>query len=148
MFDLRYHVASLAAVFVALLLGIFVGVGLSGKGFVSDAERENLQAQIDALRCERDTAVARAASADQRGADVDQFAKTTYPELVAGMLEGKTVGVLFVGSVDTKMAAHVEGAKESPETIAHVGLRAMTRGDWICDTDPMAEQSRARRTLG
>ena len=50
MFDLRYHVASLAAVFVALLLGIFVGVGLSGKGFVSDAERENLQAQIDALR--------------------------------------------------------------------------------------------------
>ena len=35
-FDLRYHVASLAAVFVALILGIFVGVGLSGKGFVSD----------------------------------------------------------------------------------------------------------------
>lgn len=51
---------------------------------------------------------------------------------------------LFVGSVDTKMAAHVEGSKESPSTIAEVGLRAMTRGDWICDTDPMAEQSRAR----
>src|SRR6478735_125869 len=104
MFDLRYHVASLAAVFVALVLGIFVGVGLSGKGFVSDAERENLQAQIDALRGERDSAVARAASADQRGVDLDEFAKTTYPELVAGMLEGKAVGIVFVGSVDQGLA--------------------------------------------
>jgi hypothetical protein len=100
MFDLRYHVASLAAVFVALLLGIFVGVGLSGKGFVSDAERENLQAQIDALRGERDSAVARAVSEDRRGVDLDAFAKTTYPQLVAGMLEGKSVGVVFVGSID------------------------------------------------
>jgi hypothetical protein len=104
MFDLRYHVASLAAVFVALLLGIFVGVGLSGKGFVSDAERENLQAQIDALRGERDSAVARAAGADQRGVDLDEFAKATYPELVAGMLDGRTVGVVFVGSVDQGLA--------------------------------------------
>jgi hypothetical protein len=104
MFDLRYHVASLAAVFVALLLGIFVGVGLSGKGFVSDAERENLQAQIDALRNERDSAVAQAASSDQRGVDLDAFAKTTYPQLVSGRLEGKSVGVVFVGSVDQGLA--------------------------------------------
>ena len=31
-FDLRYHVASLAAVFIALVLGILVGVGISGRG--------------------------------------------------------------------------------------------------------------------
>lgn len=100
MFDLRYHVASLAAVFVALVLGIFVGVGLSGKGFVSDAERENLQAQIDQLRAERDGAIARVAGADRRAVELDQFAKTTYPALTAGMLEGKSVGIVFVGSVD------------------------------------------------
>ena len=104
MFDLRYHVASLAAVFVALLLGIFVGVGLSGKGFVSDAERENLQAQIDALRSERDSAAAQAAGADRRGVELDDFAKTTYPQLVSGMLEGKNVGVVFIGSVDQGLA--------------------------------------------
>jgi len=39
MFDLRYHVASLAAVFVALLIGILVGVAMSGK--VDDAEKQN-----------------------------------------------------------------------------------------------------------
>ena len=36
MFDLRYHVASLAAVFLALVIGILVGVAMSGK--VDDAE--------------------------------------------------------------------------------------------------------------
>ena len=45
MFDLRYHVASLAAVFLALVIGILVGVGLTRGGFVSKAERGALQAQ-------------------------------------------------------------------------------------------------------
>ena len=58
MFDLRYHVASLTAVFVALVIGILVGVGLSGKGFVNDAERDNLTSQIADLRHERDAAQA------------------------------------------------------------------------------------------
>ena len=39
MFDLRYHVASLAAVFLMLVVGILIGVGISGRGFVDDAER-------------------------------------------------------------------------------------------------------------
>lgn len=107
MFDLRYHVASLAAVFVALVLGIFLGVGLSGKGFVSDAERENLQAQIDALRAERDSAVTRAETADLRSGELDTFARTTYPELVGGMLDGRKVGIVFVGSVDQGLAGAV-----------------------------------------
>ena len=107
MFDLRYHVASLAAVFVALVLGIFVGVGLSGKGFVSDAERENLQARIDELRVERDTAVTQAQDADRRGDAFDSFAKTAYDDLVRDRLDGKSVGVVFVGSVDQGIARTV-----------------------------------------
>ena len=38
MFDLRYHVASLAAVFVALIIGILVGVGLAGSGVTKEAD--------------------------------------------------------------------------------------------------------------
>ena len=41
MFDLRYHVASLAAVFVALIVGILVGVGLSGSGVTNKAELQS-----------------------------------------------------------------------------------------------------------
>jgi hypothetical protein len=106
-FDLRYHVASLAAVFLALVLGIFVGVGLSGKGFVSDAERENLRASIDSLRAERDAALARADTAGRAGDALDDYARTAYPELVARRLDGKTIGIVFVGSVDQGVAGAV-----------------------------------------
>lgn len=57
---------------------------------------------------------------------------------------GITVTSLIVGSVDTRMSADVEGPKEDPRTIARAGLKAMSRGEWICDTDPMAVDSRAR----
>ena len=117
MFDLRYHVASLAAVFVALVLGIFVGVGLSGKGFVSDAERENLQARIDELRVERDSAVARADDAERRGDALDRFARTTYGELVDARLEGVSVGIVFVGSVGQRVAGTIR------RTVADAGGR-------------------------
>ena len=45
MFGLRYHVASLAAVFVALALGILLGVAVSGKltDVGEDAELQNLR---------------------------------------------------------------------------------------------------------
>lgn len=57
---------------------------------------------------------------------------------------GISVTSLVVGSVDTRMSAHVQGDKEDPRDIAAVGLRAMERGEWTCDTDRMAIESRAR----
>lgn len=57
---------------------------------------------------------------------------------------GTTVTSLIVGSVDTRMAAHVDGRKEDPRDIARTGLAAMTRGEWTCDTDLLAVESRAR----
>ena len=54
MFDLRYHVASLAAVFVALLIGILVGVAMSGK--VDDAEKQSLQSDVNRLEAQLDAA--------------------------------------------------------------------------------------------
>ncbi|WP_370617425.1 SDR family oxidoreductase [Mumia sp. Pv 4-285] len=57
---------------------------------------------------------------------------------------GISVTSLIVGSVDTRMASHVEGKKEDPRDIAATGLKAMERGEWVCDTDRMAIESRAR----
>lgn len=61
--------------------------------------------------------------------------------------DGISVTSLIVGSVDTRMAAHVEGHKEDPRDIAIAGLRAMQRGEWTADTDRMAYESRARMAL-
>jgi hypothetical protein len=99
-FDLRYHVASLTAVFVALVIGILVGVGLSGKGFVNDAERANLTRQIADLRQQRDLAQASLAAASRGAQALKDFADTAYPDVVPGRLKGKRVAVLFVGPVD------------------------------------------------
>jgi short-subunit dehydrogenase len=58
--------------------------------------------------------------------------------------QGTEVIALIVGSVDTRMAAHVEGRKEDPRDIARAGLTALDRGEYVSDTDFMAIEARAR----
>jgi NAD(P)-dependent dehydrogenase (short-subunit alcohol dehydrogenase family) len=53
------------------------------------------------------------------------------------------VSALIVGSVDTRMAAHVAGRKEAPADIAKAGLTAIRRGIDEMDTDTMAVEVRA-----
>ncbi|MDH4176709.1 MAG: copper transporter [Thermoleophilia bacterium] len=100
MFDLRYHVASLAAVFLALVIGILVGVGLSGRGFVDDAERTNLNNQIRDLREERAAADELLDAAERRARAMQDFAAVSYSTLVSRRLDGVSVGLVFAGEVD------------------------------------------------
>lgn len=99
MFDFRYHVASLAAVFVALVIGILVGVGLSGRGFVDNAERTRLNRQIANLEQDLEAARMVSAAAARREAAMQDFAADTYPALVPGRLEKRRIVVVYVGSV-------------------------------------------------
>jgi len=57
--------------------------------------------------------------------------------------QGTHVGCLIVGSVDTRMAAHVEGAKEDPRAIARAGRRAIEAGLDEAETDDFARGIRA-----
>lgn len=96
MFDLRYHVASLAAVFIALVIGILVGVGISGRGLVSDTERAVLQSEIDALRRQRD-----AARLDREEARASaEYERRTYDAVMQDRLLGRQVAVVYVGPVE------------------------------------------------
>jgi hypothetical protein len=65
-FDLRYHVVSLAAVFLALVIGVLLGVGISETGRVDDVERDSYEARIGDLQRRLD------ASAEQELADEGQ----------------------------------------------------------------------------
>ena len=58
-----------------------------------------------------------------------------------------SVTALVVGSVDTRMADHVEGVKEDPRDIAIAGLKAMERGERVFDTDRMAIEARAKYSI-
>ena len=114
MFDFRYHIASLIAVFIALVIGILVGIGLSGRGFVSDAERKNLDNQISELTGDRNAARSQLADATRRQAATAHYADQTYLALVKGRLEQKRIGVVFLGSVnqavDTAVAQAIRAA--------------------------------------
>jgi len=109
MFDLRYHVVSLTAVFLALAIGILVGVGISGRGFVDRAERVRLTGDIAQLQTRLDEASARADAlvAQQRAAE--EYIRDTYPILAAGRLTGSRVGLLYVGSIDSSVDGPAAG---------------------------------------
>jgi hypothetical protein len=109
-FDLRYHVASLTAVFVALVIGILVGVGLSGKGFVNDAERANFTRQIADLQQQRSAAEKSLGSASRVEQALGTLADGAYPSVVPGRLTGKKVAVLFVGPIDRAVSFSIDKA--------------------------------------
>ena len=57
--------------------------------------------------------------------------------------QGTQVTTLIVGSVETRMSAHVEGKKEQPIDIGRAGLKAIRKGIDELDTDWMATRVRA-----
>jgi short-subunit dehydrogenase len=57
--------------------------------------------------------------------------------------QGTHVGALIVGSVETRMSAHVTGQKESPSTVAKAGIKAIRARISEMDTDTMAIGLRA-----
>jgi len=100
-FDLRYHVASLTAVFLALVIGILVGVGISGRGFVDDTERRRLQGQISELEASLAAARDQGQDLERRQTAAEEFVAGAYPVLVNDRLAGAGAVVLVVGSPDT-----------------------------------------------
>ena len=108
MFDLRYHVASLTAVFLALIIGILVGVGISGKGFVSDSERKLLNEKIDSLHSQLDSATRRGDGLAKAQRAAQTFVKDAYPALMDQRMTGRRVAVVFVGTEDGRTRSFVE----------------------------------------
>jgi hypothetical protein len=105
MFDLRYHVASLAAVFLALIIGILVGVGISGP--VDNQKTKFLEAQVSKYQQQLDQ-TSTLKNADKREQQAARsFINETYPVLVRNRLRGKRIAVVFVGPVDAGISSSV-----------------------------------------
>jgi hypothetical protein len=96
MFDLRYHVASLAAVFVALIVGILVGVGLTGSGVTKKADLRLAQAQRDKAETQRDAAQAQVKELQK----TEKAFELAYSDVMRNLLPNKRIAVLFVGPRD------------------------------------------------
>ncbi len=93
MISLRYHAVSIAAVFLALAVGVVLGAsGVSDRVLTAvAAQRDDLGGRVAQLSVERD-----ALAAQQRAAD--EFAARVGPAAVRGLLEGRTVAVVDAGA--------------------------------------------------
>jgi hypothetical protein len=123
MFDLRYHVASLAAVFVALLIGILVGVAMSGK--VDDAEKRSLRSDVNRLEAQLDAAGERRANGTREQKAFRVFVRNAYPALIADRLADKRIAIVFVGPVDPAVRRDIQRTIEDAGSSAPVRIRAL-----------------------
>jgi Copper transport outer membrane protein, MctB len=102
----RYHVASLAAVFIALAVGILIGAALGSDVITGTAE--NLEADLseDLDRVRGENADLREELEFERG-----FSADIVPALLSGRLAGREVALIGLGNVDTAaLSTDVEGA--------------------------------------
>lgn len=104
-YSARYHVASLAAVFLALAVGILIGAGL-GDNLVRTGT-ENLESSLKG-----DLSDARTQIADL-GRELGrerQFSQEAYPALVGGQLPGERIAVVAFGALDDQIGQDVRNA--------------------------------------
>src|SRR5919201_2401473 len=99
MFDFRYHVVSLFAVFFALVIGILVGVALASHG-LRNTERARLEDDLRRAQNRADALKAQLDALAQNGAAETVFVDRTYKLVMANRLKGKRIAVLFVGSTN------------------------------------------------
>jgi hypothetical protein len=105
-FDFRYHALSLVAVFLALAVGLLLGVAIGDRGLVSSA-RENLQ---QALRGDVQKARAQASELATEQAHRQVYEQRTYPLVVDGRLDGRRVGLVFLGGRSDQVFRKVQTA--------------------------------------
>ncbi len=108
MFDFRYHAVSLAAVLVALAVGVLLGVAIGDAGLVSSAEKQVRSSLRDDVRGAQ---AKEQAAGDQLVAE-QRYSRAAYPFVVGGRLQGAKVGLVFLGEPNEAIAADVRSALE------------------------------------
>lgn len=109
MFDFRYHALSLVSVFLALVLGLLLGVAIGDRGLVSSAERD-VRASLrgDVRKAQAESENLRAQLDEQ-----NKFLQEAYPLMVGSRLIGERVGVVTLGDVSDQEIGNVRDALEA-----------------------------------
>jgi hypothetical protein len=126
---------SLAAVFIALVVGLLLGVAIGDKELVSSASkdlRSGLRASVRRADSERDGAKAKLA-------DEQQYGDKAFPILTGGRLRGRRIGLVLLGPSTIEPNAVRKWLDPSGATLA---LVAELRDD----VDPRTLAARARGT--
>lgn len=99
--DLRYHIASLVAVFLALGIGILIGSTVLGNDTLARQQKQltdKLMVQMEQLRQKNETVQARANALEIDNNTQKQFEKQVLPVLVQGRLAGYHLAIIETNS--------------------------------------------------
>lgn len=91
MIDFRYHLVSIASIFLALAVGIVLGAGPL-KGTIGDT----LTSEVTRLREDANTLRADLAAAEQRALAREELLTELRPRAVSGLLSGDSVSMLVL----------------------------------------------------
>jgi hypothetical protein len=136
-FDFRYHVVSLAAVFLALVLGILVGVAISDPQLADRIDKRALQDRVS--RLEGDVADAQARLQEQRAAEA--YVARTYDAVMHDRLAGMRIAVLVVGSGDRIRADVVDAIDAAGGSIVRIRSIRVPVADGIEESLAPAQSS-------
>ena len=121
MFDLRYHVVTIAAVFLALGLGIIIGVAISDPEPLAD-RAENLRLRNDVAELNRRLENAENRLQQRRAADA--FVDKAYEAVMDGRLANRRIAVVSIGRVEDRVQEVSAAVGAADGTI--VRMRALT----------------------
>ena len=96
--DIRYHIASLVAVFLALGLGILIGASLLDEGRLVESQEKlivGLERRFDGLQAERNLLETEIALLNGRLQEQDALLGALEAPLVEGALAGRTVTLIY-----------------------------------------------------
>ncbi len=116
MFDLRYHVASLAAVFLALVLGMVIGAALSDPELADRTENQELRDEISRLNRQIEAADSRA----EEGRAAEAFTEASYEAVMNDRLAGERVLVVSVGAVDSRVSEASDAVRDAGGLLARM----------------------------
>jgi hypothetical protein len=136
--DFRYHALSLVAVFLALGIGIVLGVTV-GDSLVSEAD-QNLR---DSLRGDVTEAREDVRDEQELGARREEVIEETSPEVAAGRLRGTRIALIALGELPGAVADDVE------EAVVELGDGDLTRTAVLAPPDfPETRRPQRQERLG
>jgi hypothetical protein len=108
LFSFRYHAISIVAVFLALGIGILLGVAIGENGIVSDASKDlerSLRGDLNRVRSQN-------ADLKREIAIRDEYERETYPGLVKDLLPGWRIGIVAMGGLGSSYTGQTSDAVE------------------------------------
>ncbi len=103
MIDLRYHIASIVAVFLALALGILIGSTIVSDNLIVEQQKkmiDRLEEQFYALRDSEAILTADNQRQSKIISNYENYSQTLLTTLVDGKLKGVQIGVVISGDND------------------------------------------------